>query len=68
MSVAQKKNKKKSTDKMFVVRKYVKADSVEAAIKKEKTVPIHEVFIDEDWQKKHLSEAIGFLLSEEEED
>lgn len=50
----------KEKPKMYVIRKYVKATSVLDAVKKEKTIPVHEVYVDDKWQDKHLAEAIGF--------
>lgn len=62
---------KKEKDKMFIVRKFIKANSVLDAIKKEKKVAPHEVYIDGDW-KKELPSAIGFHAgsepAEEDED
>lgn len=45
---------------MYVVRKYVKASSVAEAIRLEKSIKPHEVFVDESWQKTMLADAIGF--------
>lgn len=53
----------KKNEKMFVVRKYVMADSVESAIRKEKKTKIHEVFVDDEWRKNNkdsLASAIGY--------
>lgn len=50
----------KEKPKLYVVRKYIKADSAMQAIKKEKSVPVHDVWIDEKWQEKELPGAIGF--------
>ena len=50
---------------MYVVRKYVMADCVAQAIRKEHTVKPHEVFVDEDWRKNktdQLATAIGFVI------
>lgn len=38
-------------DKMFVIRKFVKAASAREALEKEKDVPVDEIYIDEDWKK-----------------
>lgn len=46
--------------KMFVVRKYIRARSAAHAIKKDKTQPVDDVWIDNDWQKNQLAGAIGF--------
>lgn len=63
----------KKADKMFIVRKYVMADSVSQALKKEKTTAVHEVYVDDEWRKNkkdNLAQAIGFMANfpkEEEE-
>lgn len=49
----------KKNEKVFVVRKYVNASSASDAIKKEKKVPVSDVWMDEDF-KKSLPSAIGF--------
>ena len=56
--------KKKNYEKMFVVRKYVKAESAEQAIKKEKKQKPDDVWVDEDWKKNNIQkkDAIGFRL------
>lgn len=49
---------------MFIVRKYVMADSVSQALKKEKTTDVHEVYVDDEWRKNkkdNLAQAIGFI-------
>lgn len=54
---------KRSEQKMFIVRKYVMADSVESAIKKSAQVKVHDVYVDDDWrkaQRDNLAAAIGF--------
>lgn len=50
----------KKPQKMFVIRKYVMADSAKSAIRKDKTTPVDDVWIDPDWQKVNLASAIGF--------
>lgn len=60
-------NRDREKDKMFIVRKYIKARSASEAIKKDKTVPVHDVWIDEDWKKNSLASAIGFVVEHEEE-
>lgn len=51
---------------MYVVRKYIKAVSVGEALKKERAAPVHEIYVDENWQKNHLPEAIGFNYQKDE--
>lgn len=55
----------KAPEKLFIVRKYVKAFSVKDALKKEKDVEIDDIFIDDEWRKNHndsLSRALGFKI------
>ena len=65
---------KKTKDKLFIVRKYVKAKSAVEAIRKEKKMPPDDVYIDEEWKagnRQQLAEAIGFegaRPSEDEDD
>ena len=58
----------KPRDKMFVVRKYIKAPNAAAAIRKDKTTPVDDVWIDENWQKKDLPGAIGFSVETGDDD
>lgn len=51
---------KREKPKMFIVRKYVKASSISGAIRKEKSVSPHDVYVDETWKGEHLADAIGF--------
>jgi hypothetical protein len=53
----------KEKPKLYVIRKYVMACSVVEAARREKVAPVHEIFIDEKWQEKHLADAIGFAAS-----
>lgn len=41
------------TDKLFVVRKYVMASSAQAAIRKEKSLPVDDVWVEEEWKKNN---------------
>lgn len=57
---------KPKKDKMYVIRKYVKAASVSEAIKRERLAPVHEVYVDEEWRKNNhdnLTTAIGFTVA-----
>lgn len=60
----------KDQNKLFVVRKYIKAQSAAEAIRKDRTTPVHDVWIDDDWKKQNanLAKAIGFLASPPHED
>lgn len=51
---------KKENPKMYIIRKYVMAKNVKDAIKKEPNTPVHDLWIDEGWQKDNLPDAIGF--------
>ena len=56
--------------KMFIVRKYVMARSVQEALKLERSAPIHEVFIDDEWSKGNrteLASAIGYKIDRNDE-
>jgi hypothetical protein len=59
---------KKPTErpKMYVVRKYIKATNATQAILKDKTTKVHDVYIDAEWQSRHLPSAIGFHVIEPE--
>jgi len=57
--------------KMYVVQKYVKATSASDAIRKEKSLPVDDVYVDRKWreiQGDNLAEAIGFLQEERREE
>ena len=54
------KKKTVERDKLYVVRKYIKAQSVADAIRKEPKVSVHEVYLDQKWSDKELPSAIGF--------
>jgi hypothetical protein len=52
--------------KLYVIRKYVKTYSAVDALKKEKRLPIDDIYVDDDWRKNqsdNLSEALGFRPS-----
>lgn len=53
---------------MYIIRKYIKADSVQAALRKDKSTPPHDVWIDEEWRKKELPSAIGFTVDNHDDD
>lgn len=61
-------NKKpKEKDKMYVIRKYIKAPNLKQAIKMEPKTDIHDAWIDNDWREHHLADAIGFTMEVEDE-
>lgn len=37
--------------KLYVVRKFIEANSLKEAIKKEKNIPLDEIWVDDDWKK-----------------
>lgn len=48
---------------MFVVKKYIMASSAQEALRKEKSTPADDCWIDEEWRKGNkdqLAVAIGF--------
>jgi hypothetical protein len=50
-------------DKLYIIKKYVKAKSAAQAIRKEKTVQVDDCWIDDEWrkgEKDNLAAAIGF--------
>jgi hypothetical protein len=52
--------KSKSPQKLFVVRKYIRAISAAEAITKDRKAPVDDVWVEEEWKNKHLADAIGF--------
>lgn len=59
---------KKTKDKLYVIRKYVKAKSASQAIRLDKTTPVDDVYIENNFSENHLVDAIGFSMQEEEDD
>jgi len=55
--------KTRDSDKLFIVRKFVKAKDALEALKKEKKQAPDEVYLDGDWKKDSLPSAIGFNFS-----
>jgi hypothetical protein len=60
--------KPKEKDKMYVIRKYIKAPNLKQAIKLEPKTDIHDAWIDNDWREEHLADAIGFTMEVEDDD
>ena len=53
----------KDTEKLFVVRKYISAKDVSEAIRKEKSTPVADIYVDDEWKKENQDEfACGFRL------
>ena len=55
--------KQKKESKMYIVRKYIMACDCKQAMKLERTIPPHDVFVDQEWASgggKNLADAIGF--------
>ena len=53
--------------KLYVVRKYIMATSAASAIRKDRSTPPHDVWVDDDWKTKNLAEAIGYHQTKEPE-
>jgi len=63
----QKRNLEKP--KVYVLRKYIKAKNLKEALLLEPKTDVHDAWIDTDWQRTNLPNAIGFddgLTSDEE--
>jgi len=52
--------KRTEGEKMYVVKKYIRAFDVKDAIRKADKTPIHEIFLENSWVDKGLPSAIGF--------
>lgn len=50
----------KEKEKLYIVRKYIKAKDVKSALRKEPKTAVHDLWIDEEWRNQHLASAIGF--------
>lgn len=61
-------NKKLKKLKLFTIRKSIWAENALDAIKKDKTHPVDDVWIDDEWKKNsnHSADAIGFYVAKEE--
>lgn len=42
-------------NKLFIVRKYIKARSIEDALKKDKVKKVDEIWVDEQWKEKNIN-------------
>lgn len=61
----------KKSDKLFIVRTYVKARTAAEAIRKSRTQAPDDVYVDDDWRKgqnDRLASAIGFVVPTEEDE
>lgn len=58
----------KDKPKLYVIRKYIKANNAAAAIRKDKTTHVHDVWVEEGFKDKSLAEAIGFSVDVPEEE
>ena len=62
---SMKRKSAKAKEQMYVVRKYVMAQSAHDAIAKEGKVAVRDVWLDDEWRKSQhndLVDAIGFEL------
>jgi hypothetical protein len=53
----------RKNQKLFIVKKFIMASSAIEAIRKEKKIPVDDVWVDDDWKKgnsEKLANAIGF--------
>lgn len=56
---------KKYRDKLYVIKKYVKAPTAAIAIKRERDCPVDDVWIDDEWRKNErdrLADSLGFVV------
>lgn len=44
---------KTKQEQMYVIKKYIMANSAIEAIKKDKQAPVHDVWVDEDYKKNN---------------
>ena len=49
----------KQGEKLFVVRKYVKANSAAEALRKERRIKPDDCWIDDEWRKANIEESSG---------
>lgn len=59
-----------SGDKLFIVRKYIKARSAAEAIRKEKTHAVDDVWVDDAFKQgaaQGITHAVGFAYPRKEE-
>ncbi len=58
-------------NKLFIVKKFIMAKNALDAIKKDKTHPVDDVFVDSKWaddnKETNLTSAIGFKEEEDED-
>jgi hypothetical protein len=59
--------KPKARNKLFVIRKYVRATSAAEAIRMDKRTAVDDVWIDDTWKAENLPGAIGFEVARNEE-
>lgn len=52
--------------KIYVVRKYIKANSAGHAMRIEKKFPVDDVYMEEGFKNTSLTDAIGFESHEDE--
>ncbi len=65
----ERKERSRSTDKLFVVRKYIWATSVQQAIHKEQKAPVDDCWVDDKWKENSqvVKDAIGFYAPPDNE-
>lgn len=57
----------KKPKKLYIVRKYIMANSVQDAIRKDKKEPVDDCWLDDDF-KKQLASSVGFAHYPQEEE
>lgn len=66
-----KKSPVTSSIKMYVVKKYIRANNAQHAIKIEKNHAVDDVWLDEDYKRSQFNQlppAIGFNIDNDEQD
>jgi hypothetical protein len=60
----------KKTDKLFIVKKYIWAQDAKQAIRKDKTHPVEDVWIDDEWKRNSNTpkDAMGFYVPDNNEE
>jgi hypothetical protein len=71
MAKSASKNSRRTANKLFVVRKYIKALDAAQAIRMDKKTPVHDCYVDDEWargQRQELAGAIGFTVQHQDSD
>lgn len=52
------------SDKLYIIKKYIKAPSAAVAIRRERNHPVDDVWVDDEWRKNNtdrLADTMGFI-------